>query len=359
MKIHSIMQPEAGTTLDALTSILDEASPIRIDIAVAYITSRGAEALLEQIRDKAPAVQTRWLTSFDYFRTEPLALDTIRKLAHSKIRVHDAAVLGRKGATPIRPFHPKTFIVTGTTADFVLAGSGNLSKSGLTRGHEAGIALGVKNPPARSSAAAVQSIDNFRAWFDSLWNPAATLTIPLLDKYAGLYESQPNLSHPTPTDDDIAPANTKAGQLSPEDLRKLRVCRHLWIEAGRPGKNLGDNKPGNQLMMKRLTRVFFGIDADDVPKDTALGQVELRFKGKVGGGSLTYSNNGMDKITLPAPPDPGPPKYDDEDLLFTRIAPGVFDLELGSGKEKAAWIRRSKAIGAAFKMQGGRQWGAF
>jgi HKD family nuclease len=361
MILENITQPDAGTTLDALKSLLARSSPTRIDIAVAYITSGGAEALIRELVKAAPGVGTRWLTSFDYWRTEPVALEAIRDLANAKVRIHDSSVLDRERCMPVRPFHPKTFIFTGVDGDFVLAGSGNLSKSGLKRGHEAGIVVGAAKPPAKNAAAAAvaQSIDGFRAWFDVLWNDADPLSPALLRRYAASYESQPNLSHPTPTDDDTAPERTKSGQISAANLRKLRACRNLWIEAGQLGENLGKNKPGNQLMMKRLTRVFFGIEARDVPRDTALGQVELNYHGSLGGGSLTFSNNGMDKITLPAPGHAGPPKYDGEDLLFRRVAPGVFELSLGTKRQKGDWLRRSRRIDAAFKLQGGRQWGVF
>lgn len=359
MILESITQPSGGTTLDAISSMLKRSNPTRIEIAVAYITSGGAEALLETIAKAAPGVTTRWLTSFDYWRTEPVALEAIRDLAKAKVRIHDPSVLDRKRCMPVRPFHPKTFIVSGDDADFVLVGSGNLSKSGLKRGHEAGLVLGATKSPTKDAATDVQIVESFRNWFGALWNAADPLDDTLLRTYTASYESQPNLSSPAPTDDDIAPENTKNGQISADDLRKLRACRNFWIEAGNPGKNLGSNKPGNQLMMKRLSRVYFGIDAKDVPKDTALGKIELHYQGSAGGGSLTFSNNGMDKITLPAPGHLGPPSYDGEDLLFRQVAPGVFDLTLGSKRQKAEWVRRSRAIDAAFKMQGGRQWGVF
>jgi HKD family nuclease len=361
MILEAVTQPSGGTTLDALATILNRSKPSRIDIAVAYITSGGAEALIAKLAKAAPGVETRWLTSFDYWRTQPIALKAIRGVAKAKVRIHDPSVLNRKRCMPVKPFHPKAFIFTGTDADFVLAGSGNLSKSGMGKGHEAGIVVGVEKPPPKNAAAAnaAQTVQSFRDWFDALWNAADPLTDALLQRYTSSYESQPNLSNPTPTDDDTAPEETRNGQIPPDDLRKLRACRNLWIEAGNPGKNLGNNKPGNQLMMKRLSRVFFGMDADDVPQNSPLGQVELRYQGGVGGGSLTFSDNGMDKITLPAPGHPGPARYDGETLLFHQVALGVFELSVGTRRQTNDWLRRSRAIDAAFKMQSGRQWGVF
>ena len=41
------------------------------------------------------------------------------------------------------PFHPKVFLFHSDQFDYVLAGSGNLSRSGLSRGVEVGLVLGI------------------------------------------------------------------------------------------------------------------------------------------------------------------------------------------------------------------------
>jgi HKD family nuclease len=363
--IESITQPGGGSTLDAVCAAAERAKPSRVDIAVAYITTGGADALIaglaERLADAAPNVETRWLTSFDYRRTEPLALETIRKLPKTKLRIHDASVLRRKDCTPVKPYHPKTFIFEGAAADIVVAGSGNLSKSGLRHGHEAGIVIGFDKPLTNGSAAAAAAIDQFRAWFESLWDGADEADDALLKGYAASYESKSNLINPTPTEDDLTPEATGPGQISPTDLRKLRACRHLWVAGGNITPNFGDNRPGNQLMLKRLSRVFFGFEALDVPKKTPLGHIFISF----GGGavrecSLTYARNGMDRLTLPIPVTEGPPKYDNENLLFRRLGAGKFELIVGSKAQMGVWNKRSKAIDASFKMaSGGRAWGVY
>lgn len=264
---------------------------------------------------------------------------------------------------PLRPFHPKTFIIRGPEAEFVLAGSGNLSKSGLCRGHEAGLAIGLEKPYAKGSAASVaaNAVGEFGAWFDALWGDAKPLSDSLLRRYTDSYESQPNLTYPTPTDDDIVPQETRRGQITATDLRKLRACRHLWVSGGKITPNLGEDRPGNQLMLKRLTRVFFGIPAIDVPRKTHLGYVHISYDGGVAREcSLNFAHNGMDRVTLPLPGTEGPTKYDNENLIFRRIGPGRFDLVTGSKAQLASWHKRSKSIDASFQMPaGGRQWGVF
>lgn len=113
-------------------------------------------------------------------------------------------------------------------------------------------------------------------------------------------------------------------------------------------------------MMKRLTRVFFGFEADDVPRDTLLGPVLIVYGGHDPHVcSLTFSNNLMDKLTLPIPGVDGPAKYDNENLLFERVGPDLFRLTVGTSADKVQWRRRSRDIDAAFKMGGGRAWGVF
>lgn len=363
MFLENIQQPSGGTTIGALASILDRWAFDRIDIAVAYITSGGAEILLEKLATIAPGVKTRWLTSFDYWRTEPVALEAIGGTAKAKVRICDPSVLERNRCMPIRPFHPKTFIFTGSNADFVLAGSGNLSKSGLLRGHEAGLAIGLAKPFVKDATAvqAAAAIENFGSWFNSLWKESDPLDDELLQRYTASYESQTNLKHPTLTDDDIAPEEAERGQISAIDLGKLRACRHLWVAGGKITPNLGENRPGNQLMLKRLTRVFFGIPALDVPRKTHLGYFMIGYDGGPARQcSLTFAHNGMDRLTLPLPGTEGPPKYDHENLLFRRVGHSKFDLVVGTKSQLVLWSKRSKAIDASFQMSGGgRAWGVF
>lgn len=113
-------------------------------------------------------------------------------------------------------------------------------------------------------------------------------------------------------------------------------------------------------MMKRLTRVFFGFPPDHVPRDTSIGRVQIAYNGyDPHDCSLTFSNNHMDKLTLPIPGVDGPVKYDSENLLFQRVGLGLFSLTLGTNAEKNQWRRRSREIDANFKMSGGRAWGVF
>lgn len=358
-----IAQPSSRTTLNAIERIMQGAGVETMDVAAAYITSSGLNDLLritsEAVGGAWPGIEKRWLTSFDYCRTEPIALDALLSVPSSAVRVHDADFCLSHGGMPRVPFHPKAFLFRTTQRDYALAGSGNVSRSGLSRGHEAGLVVSTSRTGANEPTLVV-AVNTLRAWFSAMWNGATPLGKPLLKRYSNLFESTDNLKAPVLTEDDLATSDVQGAALSSKNLQKLRVCRNLWIEAGNITKNRGPNLPGNQLMMKRLSRVFFGFSPGAVPENTQIGSVEMRF----GGGptdhfSLTYSDNKMDKLTLPIPGAAGPASYDNECLLFKRTTSKVLSLTLGTPADRVAWRKKSKGIEGAFKMASGREWGVF
>jgi len=362
-EINFIAQPTARTTLDAIEAIAKASDLIKLDIAAAYVTSSGTHDLLKRIDAALGAdwagVKKRWLTSFDYCRTQPVALETLLSLPASSVRVYDARFCLAHGGMPRVPFHPKAFLFRGKDRDSAVAGSGNLSRSGLSKGVEVGLTLAVnrKNPVEPTSAASIKAL---RDWYKAIWEIATPLDAALLKQYATLFESVPNLTHPATTEDDLASGETTKGALTSKDLQKLRVCSHFWIEAGNITKNRGRNLPGNQLMMKRLSRVFFGYDPIAVPENTVIGSVDISYNsGPVAQYTLSYSDNKMDKLNLPMPGAIGPAAYDNQFLLFQEVGSHQFNLTIGTKADKAGWVKRSKAIGADFKMASGREWGVF
>lgn len=361
--VGCVAQPAPRTALEAIDRIVQSAPVTRVDIAAAYVTSKGVHDLLSALKSRMggdwDGIEKRWLTSFDYCRSEPVALDALGALPSSVVRVKNATdCLAHKGA-PKTPFHPKAFFFEGPSHIYVLAGSGNLSRSGLSRGTEAGLVVGVDRV-ADAQTSAFQTVEALRAWFSTQWGSASALNKGLLESYAKLFASTPKLKHPVPTEDDIAPTDAGARGLTSEDLLKLRVCQRLWIESGRITQNRGKHLPGNQLMMKRLSRVFFGFDATALPQNSAIGNVDVRFDAQAWTSqSLTHSDNGMDKLTLPIPGSDGPPSYDNTTLLFTQVAPGRFTLTIGNASKRGQWEKASKAIDGAFTMSSGRKWGVF
>ena len=344
-EVDYIAQPASRTTLYAIESIAKAGNLSSLDIAAAYVASSGVYDLLKRadaaFGSRWAVVKKRWITSFDYCRTQPVALETLLSLPGSSVRVYDAEFCLANGGMPKVPFHPKAFLFRGKDRDFALAGSGNLSRSGLSQGVEIGLTLAVKrNNPAEPTAAA--SMKALRDWYSSAWNTAPPLDAALLNRYTKLFESVGNLKNPAITEDDLASGETTKGALTSKDLQKLRVCSNFWIEAGNITKNRGRNLPGNQLMMKRLSRVFFGFKPDAVPENTVIGSVDVRFNGgPIAPYTLSYSDNKMDKLNLPMPGTIGPMAYDNQFLLFTQIASHVFNLTIGTNAAKASWVKKS------------------
>ena len=114
-------------------------------------------------------------------------------------------------------------------------------------------------------------------------------------------------------------------------------------------------------MLKRNTRVFFGVLAREVAPNSHLATLSIALGAEAEHDcSLTYSHNKMDKLTLPMP-DNEIGAYDDKVLIFRRLSPNRYTINTLSGTEFAAAKRASSAIGASFRMSGpsSRKWGVF
>lgn len=343
---------EYGNLLrDAYTGV----APRQLRAAVAYATQSGVAELCRAFDALAGwgAVQKQWLVGIDYCRSDPLALAHLSGLPNSSVRVHDGDfVAGRAGCNPRTSFHPKLYLLSGAAVTATVVGSGNLSRTGLRVGIEAAASL--------RSAEDAAELASVTTWYGRMWT-AATPLARIATAYAGRYASLENRRQPAPVEDDAAPESAgRRGQLSPEQLRQLRVCEHLWIEAGNLHANRGPGQPGNQLMLKRNTRVYFGFQASELARDTAIGEVAIRFGAHDRSDcSLRFSNNAMDVLALPIPGAGGPAAYDRRVLHFRRVGVHRFALELGTAADAANWRGRSDQIGGTHAMSSGRSWGVF
>ena len=189
-EIDYVAQPATRSALDVLENIARSGGVLSLDVAAAYITAGGLHDFLNRMENALgsdwASVEKRWITSFDYCRTQPVALEKLLSLPTSAVRVHDANFTLSHNAMPKIPFHPKTFLLRSNQKDFALAGSGNLSRSGLSRGVEVGLSLSVlrTDPVEVSSAASMQSL---REWYLATWNNATPLNSALITRYAALF----------------------------------------------------------------------------------------------------------------------------------------------------------------------------
>ena len=322
-----------GQYLELIRSACRKTKPDRICVAVAYATHSGVADLDEALSSLSrwAKANKQWLVGIDHCRSDPLALSHLNDSPRSKLRIFDGEfVANRNGCVPRHSFHPKAYLLFGSSKSAAVVGSGNLSRTGLQHGVEA--AASVRNSRA---------VVSLKSWFRSQWRTAT----PFEDveaPYRRRYESIANRRHPQASEDDIAPESSQGTQLKPHELRKLRVCRHLWIEAGNITRNRGPNLPGNQLMMKRNARVFFGFAARDLPTDTSIGNVAIEWGGQWWRDrSLRFSNNAMDVLTLPVP-EQGQ-SYDRQTLHFEQVGVRAFKLTIGSKVESRAGSGARKA----------------
>src|SRR5205807_1645751 len=116
---------------------------------------------------------------------------------------------------------------------------------------------------------------------------------------------------------------------------------------------------GNQIDMQRGSRVFFGFGDKTLPKNTAIGTVQIVYDKHSAFRNLRFGNNSMDKLDLPIPGVEGPPSYREQTLLFTRESPGTFRLTVGTPIDIAKWKVKSNAAGTLFTMRSGRKFGVF
>jgi hypothetical protein len=171
-----------------------------------------------------------------------------------------------------------------------------------------------------------------------------------------------NLVKPVPTEDDVVDSAYigRPQAFTAEDLVKLRVCPNFWIEVGNLHRNRGPGVPGDQLMLRRLSRVYFGFPATDLHTDSLVGQVDLTYRRAIHvGRTLRFSNNSMDVLSLPVPGIGAPAAYDGQTIRFERVGDRAFTLVVGTSAEVRAWSRASDAVNARFTMTSGRQFGVF
>ena len=358
-------------------SLFDKAlrvmNPTRLSAAVAYARIGGVVKLdkhCQSINHQAwERMEKRWLVGIDYCRTQPGAIKRLAEIPNSTVKIHNGSVVvARRRCVPQLSYHPKTFIIEGADKIGAICGSGNLSITGMTKGHEVGNVMIASRSTSGHEATINQLCSELLTWFDEKWN-IATSQESILPAYEVAFAKE--LSNPVPIDDDegtteILQSNgRRTRQISPENLAKLRACEHLWIETGKLTENLGDGNPGNQLDLKRMTRVFFDLPADDVPRNQHIDNVSITWNGRTKDAcSFRYGHNKMDIIYLPIPSTEGPAKYDHEVLLFTRRLDGGYNLSIGTPPEIASWKANSDSINAHFKMASGggdapRQWGVF
>lgn len=362
LRIQTLVQPRHGKIVDLLHAGLENQKYSKLEAAVAYVTVGGVSALRGNgIHDAhLDRMRTQWLAGVDWYRSDPVALEALSQRANSNVRVFDGSgVTASPGCAPVTPFHPKGFVFSGQGALLMISGSANLSRNGLTRGVELNTVIEVADPRSSAERSAWDAIQRTRKWFATAWRDADIYGAIATDYSAAWQAARPV---PPTTDDHTARPLAAARGFSSSELAAIRRATTFWIQSGNLTHNLGPGMPGNQLMMRALTRVFFGFSEVVVPKQTPIGSVEISFNNVVTPDlSLEFAHNGMDRLNLPRPSAGGPSSYDQQTLVFRKrpIAGQVgYALQLASKSQALKLLRQSDAEGLTFAMPGqGRAFG--
>lgn len=342
-----------------------------VDAAVAYATRGGVGQLTARLSQLPTwsAAAKRWLVSFDFGITEPLAVEALAALPTSEVRVPNGqTVIAAKLLRPINTFHTKGYLFRGRgwrAPSGLVIGSANLSVSALATGAEAIVSQAWTATLSSYDRRQLASARTFLDWFDAVWVTADPLSA-VLPAYKSLRRNQ---RYPRTPSDDSTPA-AKAAALQPAGnevhgtlAAQLAAGRAIWFEVIHLYVNLQSRGVGNQLDTPRGTRVFFGFDAKAVAKNHIFGNIEIQILGYSSvTRSVRYGNNQMDKVNLPVPGSQGPNSYDNSVLIFERDglgSNGVARFRLVVTDNVGLARRKAQATASVDMppMQGGRRYG--
>jgi PLD-like domain len=138
MILHEIVaqgDPAGGTLAAVLGGVLAGKAFDRLDVAVAYATRSGLDALREAAGGWPAA--TRWVVGLDDAITQPDAIDDLLKLPNAEVRLASLASEGRR-------YHPKLYCFWSSqdaAACVAVVGSANMTLHGLNRNGEVAVVL--------------------------------------------------------------------------------------------------------------------------------------------------------------------------------------------------------------------------
>jgi hypothetical protein len=228
-----------------------------------------------------------------------------------------------------------------------IVGSMNLTGAGLTSNVESYAQFFV------SRDADPERLKGFEH-VEQLLDDSAVVNDKLMIRYRAMRRQRPDIGAPEKVPGQYRP-NT---DLDEAHLRALRSARYMWTDTLKIVENLGDDEPGNQVDLKKGTRVFFGSNTPlSAPINTPLGSVMVSAGGVPERCMVRFGNNAMDKITLPLPGGSNPKRYDHCCLLWERAGDEYI---LRVDKTGQAWKAASDRERTRFRYsRGGREWGFF
>jgi len=358
--IYVVQRPGEGPAiLNAYRNLAMSVPFDRLTGLYAFASAKGARLLVDVLRRNAPTWSTiakRWVISIDGGITEPNALRFLLRQKRAEVRVPDGEALLSRRLKPIHRFHPKSLILETQVplleATGILVGSANLTCNGLCFGHEHALVTHLANGPIATSLAA--GIDEISIVVAS----APRIDEDFVDRYEAIRPPSPRLREDF--EDKRAERILQEQAVIPSDeAAALASADNLWVEIDYVVENRGRHEEGNQIDLKRGTRVFFGFGDGPLPRNSPIGTVRIRYGSYSASRNLRFGNNQMDKLDLPIPGQEGPPSYRNQTLLFSREPDGSYRMTVGKPEEITNWRNRSLTRGTSFQMRSGRAYGVF
>ncbi len=348
-----LLAGEPGNPLDLsehLRAAYGRAGPASVTkLGFAYVSLTGLDVVLSKLRDITTWRKTRkeWIVGLHRGITEPKALEGIRALPNSRLRIFTGG--GRvslQSLTSGQLFHPKIVGITSGVRSLarpvcLVASSANLTGAALgagARNYEAGVALfGTAIPRA--------AFDRFEEWWKHAWNASIGATDALLDQYARLRK-------------ELLERNADAwADLDPPSPLQLRSAASLWIDAGAMS---GGSR--NQVEFNRDLAAFFA------EPDEKTRMVRVRVGGKDWDDrplAHKFTTYGVDiwRLSLPTASSGGF-RYPGKVILFRKVVDGegtYFEVDVaGSGERKSArWRTTANRRGYVGVTSGQRSYGFF
>lgn len=332
----------------------------RVSSFYAFASLKGAQLLNATLGESASwrnAVK-RWIISIDDGLTEPDALRFLMSLRNSEVRIPDGEALLARRLAPVRRFHPKTMVVEwGKNAYLPLAlvvGSANLTLNGLSLGHEHVMCTRATGRSRFPEDVLAQLND-----LEQTVEAAAQIDAAFVKQYEQVRPTAHRAALEDEEDDRVARILQPNAVLPAQESAALASANNLWVQIDYVVPNRGRGVEGNQIDLKRGTRVFFGFGDRPLPRNSPIGTISVVYQGHAAQRNLRFGNNSMDKLDLPIPGADGPPTYTDTTLLFTREDGGHFRMAVAAGRSSAQWRATSRRLGTMFRMQSGREFGVF
>lgn len=337
-EIRPFLQGHGGSsTLAEIDRLIGLVQPTQALFSFAYATQSGVWEF-EQRVGKAfwQEVRSDWMVGIDHGRTQPVALEALRKKKNTRVRiVNGAVVVQNKRFQPNQDFHMKACFLKNPQQHRygMVAGSGNLSRNGLCQSTECGVSISVTSEqeyqdlvqPTYDAARALWVVGSrFKAVFplyDAIWAPG-----------------------------NLPPPGTAAIAVVPAGRDRL------WVEAGYVTKNRNP-RPGNQIDLPRGSHRFFGLPPNPNPgRNEVLGTVTYKRAGTtVTAKRMRFGGNGMEKINLPFPETYPFATYEGKIIEFRRVA-GGFEVEAYEADEFADLLQESSEA-VSLKLPSGRRYG--